>query len=77
MLTRFPIAASLACTLAGSPAAQVEAVTVDGQRFLGQAAARATLILDANSCFFDGAGLQCKGQGPAVAAGDCVAGCGR
>ncbi|MEC7724803.1 MAG: hypothetical protein VYD05_04770, partial [Planctomycetota bacterium] len=70
MLTRLPIAAMLTCTLAGSAAAQVEAVTVDGQRFLGQAATRGALILDANSCFFDGAGLQCKGQGPAVAEGD-------
>ena len=70
MLIRFAIAIILACSLATSPAAQVETITANGQRFLGQAAARATLILDANSCFFDGRNLQCKGQGPAAAEGD-------
>jgi len=70
MRTRFAVAVTLACSLATSAAAQVATVTVHGQRFLGQAAARETVVLDANSCFFDGAGLQCKGQGPAVAEGD-------
>ena len=69
-LTRFAVAVTLACSLATSAAAQVETITVDRQRFLGQASAQHALILDANSCFFDGAGLQCKGQGPAVAEGD-------
>ena len=70
MLTRFAIAIMLACSLATSPATQVETITVNGQRFIGQAAAQETLILDANSCFFNGSNLQCKGQGPATTEGD-------
>lgn len=70
MLTLVAVAFMLACSLATSVAAQVETITVDGQRFLGQAAVKATLVLDANSCFFDGANLQCKGRGPAVVEGD-------
>lgn len=34
MLTRFAVAITLACSLATSLAAQVETITVDGQRFL-------------------------------------------
>ncbi len=70
MLTRLTIASLLACALTTSLAAQIETITVDEQRFLAQQATGNTLLLHANSCFFDGSGLQCKGQGPAVAEGD-------
>ncbi|MGK0302437.1 MAG: hypothetical protein ACI89X_003321, partial [Planctomycetota bacterium] len=70
MLTRPTTVALLACAFATSLAAQIETLTVGEQRFLAQKATGNTLQLRPNSCFFDGAGLQCKGQGPAVAERD-------
>jgi hypothetical protein len=74
MLTRLLNTILLACALATSLAAQVETITVGEQGFLAQKATGNALHLDANSCFFDGSGLQCKGQGPAVAEGDLLNG---
>ncbi|MFT4841754.1 MAG: hypothetical protein ACI8UD_002459 [Planctomycetota bacterium] len=70
MLTRLATACLLACALATPLAAQIDSLTVGERRYLAQKATGDTLRLHANSCFFDGPGLQCKGQGPAVTEGD-------